>query len=399
MKSVQDKWININPKSKTIYLRFRVKGFDKQFHLSTGLRDTKSNRARVESLIAVIENDIFMGEFDSTLHRYRKFSTAAQQQQQQKTDETITSVNLIDVWDRFTAYQSTQLELSTIKSTYNSIKRYIKKFPTHSLDDAGLIRDWLLANTTKFMTHFILRHLAHACEWALINKIITENTFKNFKISPPKKKFDEEDYRAFTREQRDIIISAFEQHQKLSHYSSLIKFLFWSGCRPGEAFALRWSDISLDCRQISISKSRNRYHITKGTKTGKKRIFPCTQGSKLHNLLLELRASSPQADEYVFVSKKGTPLNEGILTSTWNKSGTTVNKIRITYLGVVRELFEAGKIPYYLKPYATRHTFATWAIASGVSPDKVAYWMGDSVETILKFYVHPDVTKAECPDF
>ncbi|MGI8500542.1 MAG: hypothetical protein ACR2LR_05305 [Hassallia sp.] len=41
----------------------------------------------------------------------------------------------------------------------------------------------------------------------------------------------------------------------------------------------------------------------------------------------------------------------------------------------------------------------THAIASGVSPEKVAYWLGDNVQTMLSYYCHPDVTKAECPDF
>jgi hypothetical protein len=30
---------------------------------------------------------------------------------------------------------------------------------------------------------------------------------------------------------------------------------------------------------------------------------------------------------------------------------------------------------------------------------KVAYWLGDNVQTVLEYYCHPDVTKAECPDF
>jgi len=34
---------------------------------------------------------------------------------------------------------------------------------------------------------------------------------------------------------------------------------------------------------------------------------------------------------------------------------------------------------------------ATWAITSGVSPDKVALWIGDQVETILRHYCHPNL--------
>ncbi|PAX56513.1 hypothetical protein CK510_10225 [Brunnivagina elsteri CCALA 953] len=35
----------------------------------------------------------------------------------------------------------------------------------------------------------------------------------------------------------------------------------------------------------------------------------------------------------------------------------------------------------------------------GVSPDKVAKWIGDRTETVLKYYCHPEVVEADCPDF
>ncbi|MBN3925769.1 hypothetical protein [Nostoc sp. NMS4] len=44
-------------------------------------------------------------------------------------------------------------------------------------------------------------------------------------------------------------------------------------------------------------------------------------------------------------------------------------------------------------------SFATWAIASGSSPEKKAYWLGDNVQTVLKYYCNPDVTKSEASDF
>ncbi|WP_234017092.1 hypothetical protein [Nostoc sp. 'Lobaria pulmonaria (5183) cyanobiont'] len=49
--------------------------------------------------------------------------------------------------------------------------------------------------------------------------------------------------------------------------------------------------------------------------------------------------------------------------------------------------------------HSSRHTFATLAIASGVTADKVALWIGDDVTTVLKYYCHPETVLAECPDF
>lgn len=86
------------------------------------------------------------------------------------------------------------------------------------------------------------------------------------------------------------------------------------------------------------------------------------------------------------------------LNDIW-KGTTSTYKRKYSYLGVVSELVALGELPYYLKPYATRHTFATWAISSGITPDKIAVWIGDTTETVLRFYTHPNVVAAKCPDF
>lgn len=59
---------------------------------------------------------------------------------------------------------------------------------------------------------------------------------------------EEEDYRAFSLQERDIIINAFRQSDKESErrIAALVEFLFLTGCRLGEAFALKWSDIKPD---------------------------------------------------------------------------------------------------------------------------------------------------------
>nr|WP_232224271.1 tyrosine-type recombinase/integrase [Mastigocladopsis repens] len=173
-----------------------------------------------------------------------------------------------------------------------------------------------------------------------------------------------------------------------------MKFLFWTGARPGEAFALTWGDISNDCCRITINKSCNGHRIKKGTKNGKKRVFPCQKGSKLQALLLDIRPTSCNPTDLIFLSKTGRPLNSSIMFSCWNEWKSK----NIKYPGVVKSLANAGDVSY-LKPYAMRHTFATWAISSGVSPDKVALWIGDTVETVLTYYCHPEIVSAECPDF
>jgi integrase len=379
----EDKWITVDPRSGKLLLRFRVKSFPKQFQISTGLKETKRNRDIVRLRRDAISTDISLGQFDPTLERYQ-FRTSAIKP---APIPPKSKMDLGDLWEMFTEFQSTQIEATTIYATYKVVSRTIDRLPSRLLSDAPKIRNWLMENTSQFMASKYLLRFDQCCRWALDEEIIKANPFENLKIK--KIKHSTGKCRAFTIEQRDIIISTFDSDDRFSHYSNLLKFLFWTGCRHGEAFALTWKDISPDCLRINISKAKNLLGIEKGTKNGKTRVFQCSPGSKLHSLLLSMKTGS--RDALLFSTKRGRPLTSSALSHAWNRDGKN-------QIGVVKGLANSGKVPY-LNPYATRHTFATWAIASGNSPDKVAYWIGDNVNTVLRYYVHPEATKGECPDF
>ncbi|WP_414587437.1 tyrosine-type recombinase/integrase [Scytonema sp. PCC 10023] len=403
----QDKWIYTDKRSGKLVLRFRVKGYDKQFFIGTGLTDTPKNRKIARARRDLISSDITLERFDSTLESYRSIADRTNkspahliQTEVSKNSNSKYAYNLAQLWQKFTEFKQVFLEQTTISIHYHGTARYIRRLPTQSLEKAPEIRNWLLSNTTHQMAWQNLLMFSHCCEWAVDSGLIPNNPFAKLKIKKPKKASnDENSPQAFTLEQRDIIIQAFEQHPIQKHYASLMKFLFWTGCRHGEAFALTWGDIRENCTRVVIDKSLS-LGVAKGTKNNKKRIFPAASGSKLQQMLLQLR---PEPKDYhpanlVFKSKTGKPLSNDLVYSCWSVSRCSKNGKNYQYPGVVRELAAKGIIPY-LKPYSTRHTFATWAISSGVSPDKVAVWIGDEVQTVLQFYCHPDVVESECPDF
>ncbi|MEH2200959.1 tyrosine-type recombinase/integrase [Nostoc sp.] len=394
----EDQWISTDARTKKLVIRFWVKGFPKQFFISTGLKDGKRNREIVRSKRDAIATDIALERFDSTLISYN-FSPAGRDNKVQVIEEAKPKYqyNILDLWHKFTDFQETQLEQTTILGRYVYIKKYCNRLPTLSLDEASGIRDWLVKNAGNFTARLILDYFSNCCRWAVDSRLIYDNPFENLTLKKRRTKVtNESDYRAFTLEQRDVIIESFENHDLYSHYTALVKFLFWTGCRPGEAFALSWDDISTDCCKISIDKSCNKYKILKSTKNNRKRIFPTVQGSKLQRLLLSLRAENNSS--LIFQSKSGLPMTSDLFKPAWTGYSTKQNGTTYRYMGVVHELATQGLLPY-LKPYATRHTFATWAISNKVSPDKVALWIGDSVETVLRFYCHPNVVEADCPDF
>lgn len=392
-----DKWISVNQSGKLI-IRFRVKGFSSQFFISTGLKDTSKNRALVRLKRDAIQSDIVLERFDPSLKSYQfkaTRNTTTPQPQNLRGESKTYKYDLGEIWDKFTTFRSAIVEQTTILVRYRAIARYIEKLPTRDLKKAPTIRDWLLKNISHHMVWENLVYYSFACEWAVDSDLIPDNPFLKLKISKPKKKSNETKIKAFTLEQRDLIIYSFENHRLYSCYSDLIKFLFWTGCRQGEAFALTWADIQKDCTRIHINKAYGVCGIKKGTKNGKSRVFPTSYGSKLNELLLGMKNQvDPKDSELVFKSKAGNPCNGDTLRRCWYGFKDS----KRNYLGVVRELASNGQVPY-LKPYSTRHTFATWAISTGISPDKVAIWIGDEVSTVLNFYCHPDVVSSECPDF
>lgn len=389
--NVDDKWINVDPRTKKLSLRFRVRGFSSQFYISTGLKDTKRNREIVRTRRGAIATDISLGQFDPSLERYQFRAT---NQPISLSSQIKSQHDLKQLWDKFTDFKSSQVAKTTILGKYTSIKNIINKAPTHSIEKAAEIRDWLLANYSHHTAWETLKYFSSCCQWSVNSKLITVNPFSDIQIAKPKRNREKDDFLAFTLEQRDLIIQGFEEHPSYSHYAPLVKFLFFTGCRHGEAFALTWADVNDECNRISITKSCNLNAITKGTKNGKRRIFPCQQGSKLQQLLLSIRPEYAPKQQLIFTSKDGYPLRTHTLFRFWNKHRLS-NGVKI---GVVMELAQKGLIPY-LHAYSTRHTFATWAIASGCSPDTVAYWIGDDIQTVLKYYCHPSISARECPDF
>ncbi|MEH1788496.1 MAG: tyrosine-type recombinase/integrase [Nostoc sp.] len=380
--------IIVDPKTQRLNIRFRVTGYSNQFYLSSGLKDSTKNRIIVEFRWEEIQRDIALGRFDPTLKSYRfgNYQNAVVVEEK---------VSLDELWHKFLSFQAQHLERSTLESDYKQITKIILELSSQSLEGAPVIRDWLLAKYSYHTAHKALAAFSRCCRWGIDSCLIDFNPFEKMQLPKPKNASIENEVKAYTLEQRDLIITAFESHPKFSYYSSLIKFLFWTGCRPGEAFSLTWGDVSRQCTRISITKAyASRVRVLKGTKNNRRRVFPCSEGSKLQSLLTKIQPDSPDPKGLIFKSKSGQRVNLNILDKCWRAQDTKGYR----YNGVVAELADQGMIPY-LKAYSTRHTFATWAIASGESPEKVAYWIGDNMQTVLRYYCHPDVTKAECPDF
>lgn len=143
-------------------------------------------------------------------------------------------------------------------------------------------------------------------------------------------------------------------------------FLLYTGCRRGEALAVKWSDIDFDSRMVSISKiltfENNRGVIHERTKTaaGRRSIFLLPP---LEAVLEPLRGSP---DSFVFMPH---PFKESEFRAFWRRSCESVG-VSVT-------------------PHQLRHAYATILFDAGVDEKVTQELMGHSDISLTRdVYTH-----------
>lgn len=150
---------------------------------------------------------------------------------------------------------------------------------------------------------------------------------------------------------------------------------FWLTCmtlalRPSEALGLRWSDVDLERRRVSVGRtqqySEGAYHERDRTKTGQGRVIPlpdvtarALESRRLAQLWEQGEARTWESSDRVFTNQRGGPLHAPYALRQLKKT-----------------LAEAG-LPQ-LTLYGLRHTGATWLISIGVPVEQIREIMGHS---------------------
>ena len=157
-------------------------------------------------------------------------------------------------------------------------------------------------------------------------------------------------------------------------YAPLFLLLGHTGLRPGEAFALRWTDIDFDARRLQVERAWSAGRI-ESTKTGARRIVDLTVRlvRRLRRLQVERKAEAlrrgwPELPAWVFCTEAGTPLDESRVRKAFAKA------------------LEAAGVPPH-RVYDLRHTFASLLLARGVPLTYVSAQLGHALPTTtLQFY-------------
>jgi integrase len=171
----------------------------------------------------------------------------------------------------------------------------------------------------------------------------------------------------------------------------LVSLMEMTGCRPGEALALRWSDIG--DRRIAVSHRLSGKEIVEGTKTSRHRSVPLL--APLRGDLDQLRRhGEAAASDFIFLSPAGRhwvetdwrnyrsrhfkPALERVETNwpSWRSRLPRPDVVRESIAGL------ASTRPYDLG----RHTHSALMLASGMSLQRLARIQGHGIRVLDESY-------------
>lgn len=355
-------------------IRFRVNGQQKAFSL--GLADTPENRLSGESIAHQMHLDMLWGNWDSTLSKYKP-----------RTHLTVVAaikpkaaLNLAQLWEKYSEHKKPQVSPSTYAKDFTKQKNHINRLPSKSLEDAELIRDYLLANLTPNAAKRVLTQLKACCDWAVAEKLNSTNPFVGMKIETPLGLSEENEINPFTKEERDLIIKTFAANRYYSYYTNFVRFLFFTGCRPSEAIALQWKHIEKGVIKFkqSVVISEAGLVLKEGLKTQTKRDFPINP--EVQSILDDTKPEIINPDDFIFTSPKGKFIDQhNFANRAW------------------KTILESCKIPYR-KAYQTRHTFISLCVEAHINSTAIGRWTGTSSKMIDNHYGATNFTNLRPPN-
>jgi integrase len=163
---------------------------------------------------------------------------------------------------------------------------------------------------------------------------------------------------------------------------AVYRLMLSTGMRPGELYALTWSDIDFDRDMVRIRRT-----VTDSAE-GKRVVGPTTKGGKTRYVALTLRPRAALLDwqntlvlrslnadtDYVFPSRRGSPMGENV------------------WLGMHAHIIQRCGVPR-INLHGLRHTSATLELAVGTPIKVVSERLGHKDPlTTQRIYLHVDVT-------
>lgn len=356
--------------NRKLFFEFRYKG--KRCREQTSLLDTPTNRASMEKLLAKIEAEITLEQFDYL--SYFPNSKNGRQIAYIKDEKPILAPTRNDEIPYFEAFANLWLmenrvrwRTATFEMQEGLLRRHILphfgREPINTITKADVLGfraelgSVVINNGTK---HLSAKTINEIC--GTLKAILDEAADRYEYTSPTERlkrlKIQKRDIKPFTLEEVKLLIENVREDYK--HYLTVRLF---TGMRSGEAHGLKWSNVDFDRRQILIRETftKNRTEYTKND--GSQREIHMSD--RVYAALMAQRPSTSAISEYVFCNGVGKPIdNKNFTDRVWYPL--------LRYLSLDKR-----------RPYECRHTAATIWLAAGESPEWIARQLGHSTTEML----------------
>lgn len=368
--------VTVSAHEEGLRLRWRYQKVRYQIYLSSSKPDYQ---ILAEQIRNQIEEDILSTTFDTTRKKY------------QNMVPSVTQVTGYPYTQWFTDYlESKSLNVSddNIPSYYRGAKRLLIKWQYEPLDKLpGKLAEENFSNRTfNDRRNCLVPFFNYLVQKKRIpeNPLINVNNRKKEKYIPNRVPFTDVEVK--------LILNALKTDQfkkkgaQYSHvkYYPFVAFMLETGVRNAEAIGLQVRDILWDDKSVRICRSLARTskgthanaRVEKGTKMENVRFIP------LNDFLIDLLkplCKDKLPTDTVFTGYRTKSIDDHAFQRR-------VFKPILKHLGIPNRDI-----------YAFRHTFATRMVQLGIKPHQVAYLMGDSLETIINNYFHPERENLQLP--
>jgi hypothetical protein len=277
-----------------------------KFRISPGLKNTLAGQEKARDIVEKIELDIELGIHPAT---EKKLVQARKQAKPKRVKQVkVREVKASSLWIKYQEYREAQFTSGKIsRKTLTLFEGAAYKLLTFPFNSEWADQErWLnkLSNNNKYYLLGILSSFQIYC-----NKL-NGGTVNRFSLE--RSTIKHEKVRERTAVKEEWLVNLRNSPELNRRY---LTFLFYSGCRPREALAIKWGDIK-DGRILIHRSTRE----TEKTKTKRNRYVPLAESSPFGSFLQEAIGEKGETDDYIFnlnydtISRYISDLSDGQFT-------------------------------------------------------------------------------------
>lgn len=344
----------------TLYIQTTKSGT--RYRFSTGLLDSKSNRAFVsENLSELISKHL-----------------------QSKEAKAMGSERALSAYLNAVLSQAQGLKKTTLKTystrlnALNKLMDTSKDITAYNREDSELLYAKIIARGySKNVAKSLINLLNSAFNIAISDGVVAKNPILKKKLSILS---DTKQAQPFNLSEIKAILKECENLSQ-KWFKLACAICFFSGLRSGELLALKWENIDLKNNVLKVSCNMSRYGITSTKTLSSQReveILP-----PLREIIESYKANVSQDNGFIFVNSKNKPFvnTSGEFLALWQ---SVLKKCNLSYR----------------RFYTTRHSFASVMLSEGENVGWISKMLGHkntfiTLSTYAKFVKQEGKARAQ----